>query len=202
MKKVLLALTIASAMILTGCSHVNVAATVGSTKITQANLQKSIDTVLAERVGTDQAGMQLQSGEDLTRGQLRFHLISALFRQIASEAKIKVTKAEIDARRASIVKQVGGEKGLPDALAGANIASVDLDAYLELLILSDKIGEAAVAAGVDKNSVNDQIQRLVAAKAAKEKIDVNPRYGKWDYAMADLVAVDSANSAVSPAATP
>jgi SurA N-terminal domain len=201
-KKVLLALTIASAMILTGCSHVNVAATVGSTKITQADLQKSIDTVLAERVGTDQAGMQLQSGEDLTRGQLRFHLISALFRQIASEAKIKVTKAEIDARRASIVKQVGGEKGLPDALAGANIASVDLDAYLELLILSDKIGEAAVAAGVDKNSVNDQIQRLVAAKAAKEKIDVNPRYGKWDYAMADLVAVDSANSAVSPAATP
>jgi len=201
-KKVLLALTIASAMILTGCSHVNVAATVGSTKITQADLQKSIDTVLAERVGTDQAGMQLQSGEDLTRGQLRFHLISVLFRQIASEAKIKVTKAEIDARRASIVKQVGGEKGLPDALAGANIASVDLDAYLELLILSDKIGEAAVAAGVDKNSVNDQIQRLVAAKAAKEKIDVNPRYGKWDYAMADLVAVDSANSAVSPAATP
>jgi len=201
-KKVLLALTIASAMILTGCSHVNVAATVGSTKITQADLQKSIDTVLAERVGTNQAGMQLQSGEDLTRGQLRFHLISALFRQIASEAKIKVTKAEIDARRASIVKQVGGEKGLPDALAGANIASVDLDAYLELLILSDKIGEAAVAAGVDKNSVNDQIQRLVAAKAAKEKIDVNPRYGKWDYAMADLVAVDSANSAVSPAATP
>ena len=202
MKKVLLALTIASAMILTGCSHVNVAATVGSTNITQADLQKSIDTVLAERVGTDQAGMQLQTGEDLTRGQLRFHLISALFRQIASEAKIKVTKAEIDARRASIVKQVGGEKGLPDALAGANIASVDLDAYLELLILSDKIGEAAVAAGVDKNSVNDQIQRLVAAKAAKEKIDVNPRYGKWDYAMADLVAVDSANSAVSPAATP
>ena len=202
MKKVLLALTIASAMILTGCSHVNVAATVGSTKITQADLQKSIDTVLAERVGTDQAGMQLQSGEDLTRGQLRFHLISALFRQIASEAKIKVTKAEIDARRASIVKQVGGEKGLPNALASANIASVDLDAYLELLILSDKIGEAAVAAGVDKNSVNDQIQRLVAAKAAKEKIDVNPRYGKWDYAMADLVAVDSANSAVSPAATP
>lgn len=202
MKKVLVALTIASAMILTGCSHVNVAATVGSTKITQADLQKSIDTVLAERVGTDQAGMQLQTGEDLTRGQLRFHLISALFRQIASEAKIKATKAEIDARRASIVKQVGGEKGLPNALAGANIASVDLDAYLELLILSDKIGEAAVAAGVDKNSVNDQIQRLVAAKAAKEKIDVNPRYGKWDYAMADLVAVDSANSAVSPAATP
>ncbi|CAB4777193.1 unannotated protein [freshwater metagenome] len=202
MKKVLVALTIASAMILTGCSHVNVAATVGSTKITQADLQKSIDTVLAERVGTDQAGMQLQTGEDLTRGQLRFHLISVLFRQIASEAKMKVTKAEIDARRASIVKQVGGENGLPNALAGANIASVDLDAYLELLILSDKIGEAAVAAGVDKNSVNDQIQRLVAAKAAKEKIDVNPRYGKWDYAMADLVAVDSANSAVSPAATP
>ena len=95
MKKVLVALTIASAMILTGCSHVNIAATVGSTKITQADLQNSIDTVLAERIGVDQSGMKLQTGEDLTRSQLRFHLISVLFRQIASEAKIKVTKAEI-----------------------------------------------------------------------------------------------------------
>jgi len=201
-KKVLVALTIASAMILTGCSHVNIAATVGSTKITQADLQNSIDTVLAERIGVDQSGMKLQTGEDLTRSQLRFHLISVLFRQIASEAKIKVTKAEIDARRSTILQQVGGEKGLPKALAGANIASVDLDAYIELLILSDKIGQAAVASGVDKNSVNDQIQKIVAAKATKEKIDINPRYGKWDYTMADIVAVDSANSAVSPAATP
>lgn len=60
MKKALVALTIASALILTGCSHVNVAATVGSTKITQAELQSSIDTILAERVGIDQAGMQLR----------------------------------------------------------------------------------------------------------------------------------------------
>lgn len=202
MKKALVALTIASALILTGCSHVNVAATVGSTKITQAELQSSIDTILAERVGIDQAGMQLQIGEDLTRAQLRFHLISALFRQIADEAKIKVTKAEIDARRASIVNQVGGEGGLPKALASANIASINLDAYLELLILSDKIGQAAQAAGVPAGSVNDEIQKLVAAKARSSKIDINPRYGVWDYAVADIVAVDSASSAVSPAATP
>ena len=202
MKKALVALTIASALILTGCSHVNVAATVGSKKITQAELQSSIDTILAERVGIDQAGMHLQTGEDLTRGQLRFHLISALFRQIADEAKIKVTKAEIDARRASIVNQVGGEEGLPKALASANIASINLDAYLELLILSDKIGQAAQAAGVPAGSVNDEIQKLVAAKARSSKIDINPRYGVWDYAVADIVAVDSASSAVSPAATP
>lgn len=202
MKKALVALTIASALILTGCSHVNVAATVGSTKITQAELQSSIDTILAERVGIDQAGMQLQIGEDLTRAQLRFHLISALFRQIADEAKIKVTKAEIDARRASIVNQVGGEEGLPKALASANIASINLDAYLELLILSDKIGQAAQAAGVPAGSVNDEIQKLVAAKARSAKIDINPRYGVWDYAVGDIVAVDSASSAVSPAATP
>lgn len=202
MKKALVALTIASALILTGCSHVNVAATVGSTKITQAELQSSIDTILAERVGIDQAGMQLQIGEDLTRAQLRFHLISALFRLIADEAKIKVTKAEIDARRASIVNQVGGEEGLPKALASANIAVINLDAYLELLILSDKIGQAAQAAGVPAGSVNDEIQKLVAAKARSAKVDINPRYGVWDYAVADIVAVDSASSAVSPAATP
>ena len=66
-----------------------------------------------------------------------------------------MSKAEIDARRASIVNQVGGEKGLPQALVSANIASVDLDAYLELLILSDKVGQAAQAAGVHAASRAD-----------------------------------------------
>jgi len=56
------AVTIASvaaiALFLTGCSQVGAAATIGSTKITQATVQTSIDTVMAERAGVDTSQMQ------------------------------------------------------------------------------------------------------------------------------------------------
>ena len=41
-----------------------------------------------------------------------------------------------------------------------------------------------------------EISRIVAAKAAQLKVEVNPRYGKWDPISADVVPVDSAGDAV------
>lgn len=202
MKRIIVLIAVASALVLTGCSQVGAAASVGSTKITQATLQKSIDTVLAERAKIDTASMQLETGETLNRSQLRFHLIAVLFAAIAEDAKIKVTKAEVDLRRASIITQVGGDPELPKALVGAGIASVDLDSYLELMIISEKLTQAATAAGVDQNNVGAEIQKLIITKANKLKITVNPRYGKWDSVIGDIVAVDAASSAVTPAPTP
>jgi hypothetical protein len=34
--------------------------------------------------------------------------------------------------------------------------------------------------------------------AAEKKVTINPRYGAWDAATADVVPVDSAGSAVAP----
>lgn len=202
MKRVIVLIAVASALVLTGCSQVGVAASVGSTKITQTTLQKSIDTVLAERAKIDTTSMQLETGETLNRSQLRFHLIAVLFGAIAEDAKIKVTKAEIDLRRASIITQVGGEPELPKALVGAGIASTDLDSYLELMIISEKLTQAATSAGVDQNNVGAEIQKLIITKANKLKITVNPRYGKWDSVIGDIVAADAASSAVTPAPAP
>jgi len=100
--KKFLAIIAATALLLTGCSQVGAAATVGDTKITQATVQGSIDSILAERAKVDTSQMQLETGETLNRSQLRFHLLSKLLRALGEELKIKVTKAEIDTRRASI----------------------------------------------------------------------------------------------------
>ncbi|MEK6648298.1 MAG: hypothetical protein AABY37_03180 [Actinomycetota bacterium] len=202
MKRIIALITVASALVLTGCSQVGVAASVGSTKITQTTVQKSIDTVLAERAKVDTASMQLETGETLNRSQLRFHLISVLFGAIAKDAEITTTKAEIDSRRASIITQVGGESELPKALVGAGIASVDLDSYLDLIVVSEKLSQAMTTAGVDQNNIGVEIQKLVVAKADKLKVTVNPRYGKWDSAIGDVVAADAASSAATPATAP
>ncbi len=197
MKK-FLAIIVATALLLTGCSQVGAAATVGDTKITQATVQGSIDSILSERTKVDTSQMQLETGESLNRSQLRFHLLSKLLRALGEELKIEVTKAEIDTRRASITEQVGGAASLPNALVSAGIAPADLDTYIEAISFSDKISQALIAAGVTEDQVGAEIQKLVVAKSNELGVTVNPRYGKWDPKIADVVANDSASSAVTP----
>jgi hypothetical protein len=196
--KKILAVVAAVALLLTGCSQVGAAATLGDTKITQATVQGSVDSILAERAKVDVTQMQLETGEALNRSQLRFHLLSQLLRALGEELKIKVTKAEIDTRRASILEQVGGAASLPSALVSAGIAPEDLDTYIEAISLSEKISQALVAAGATQDQVGQEIQKLVVAKAKELGVTVNPRYGKWNAETADLEASDPASSAVTP----
>lgn len=197
MKKIF-AIAVATALLLTGCSQVGAAATLGDTKITQATVQGSIDSILAERAKVDTTQMQLETGESLNRGQLRFHLLSALLRAVGEELKLTVTKAEIDTRRASIVDQVGGASALPNALVNAGIAPADLDTYIEAISMSDKISQALVASGVAQDQVGAELQKLVVAKAKELGVTVNPRYGKWNAETADIQAADPASTAVTP----
>lgn len=197
MKKILV-IVAATALLLTGCSQVGAAATVGDTKITQSTVQGSVDSLLAERAKVDVTQMQLETGEVLNRSQLRFHLLSKLLRALGKELKIEVTKAEIDTRRASILEQVGGVSALPTALVSAGIAPADLDTYIEAISLSDKISQALIAAGVTQDQVGAEIQKLVVAKSKELGVTINPRYGKWNAETADIVAADPASSAVTP----
>ena len=197
MKKFLAISAIASALLLSGCSQVGAAATIGETKITQEVVQGSIDSILAERAKIDISQMELQTGADLNLSQLRFQVLTVLIREIGKDFKVEASKAEIDTRRDGILEQVGGEAGLPKALVGAGIAPANLDLYLEAVIVSGKISDAIVASGVTEDLLGGEITRLVAAKAAQLKVEVNPRYGKWDPISADVVPVDSAGDAVT-----
>jgi len=197
-KKILALVAVATTLLLTGCSQVGSAATIGSTKISQATVQGSIDAILAARQGVDTSQMQLETGEILNRGQLRFHLLTALLREVGKEIKLSVSKAEIDARRQGIIDQVGGEEALPNALVGAGIAPNDFDQYIEAILISDKITQALTAAGVTEADMGAQISKLVVAKAKELGVTVNPRYGKWDATIADVVASDAAGTAVTP----
>jgi hypothetical protein len=199
MKKILAITAAVATFLLAGCSQVGAAATVGDTKITQATVQASVDAILSERAKVDTTQMQLETGSTLNVSQLRFHLLGTLLRELGQELKLNVTKAEIDSRRASILEQVGGEAALPNALVNAGIAPQDLDRYIEAIAYSDKISQKLTAAGVTEDQLGQEIQKLVVAKAKEIGVTVNPRYGKWDATTADVVAADSAESAVNPA---
>ena len=151
MKKVISIAAISATLLLTGCSQVSSAASVGSVKISQATVQSSINDIMSERSKVDSSQMQLEVGEDLNRSQMRFHVLSQLLNKVAEKLDFSVTKAEIDTRRASITEQVGGEAGLPTALVGAGIAAKDFAhelAWVVAVIGPREISKAPVRASL------------------------------------------------------
>ena len=198
MKKILTALVVATGLLLTGCSNVDAALSLGDTKITTAELQANVDSILAERAKVDTTQMQLDSGETLLRNQLNFQLLLAGFAEIAKELDIQITSSEIAGRRAEIIEQVGGEEALPNALVSASIAPEDLDGYLRAILTTQKLGEALTQTGVGEADVQARIQELFVAKVNELKVDVNPRYGKWDSATGTIIAAVAASDAVTP----
>ena len=198
MKKILTALVVATGLLLTGCSNVDAALTLGDTKITTAELQANIDIILAERAKVDTSEMQLESGEALLRNQLQFQILLAGFDEIAKELEIQITSSEIATSRSEILEQVGGAESLPAALVSASITPADLDGYLRAILISNKLGQALVQSGVAEADVQTRVQQLLVAKVNELKIKVNPRYGKWDAVNGQIVAADAAGDVVTP----
>jgi len=200
LKKILAVLTIASALLLTGCSQSNEAAMIGDFKISQTELQSSIDAVMAERAKVDSSQMQLESGEELNRGQLRFKILMHTFDEIAKELKIDVTSSQMGAKKASIIQSVGGEAELPKNLVNAAIAQQDFDIYVRAIVISEQISAALSQSGVADEEVSAKVGELLTAKAKSLGVKVNPRYGAWDSEVGDVVAANVTGDAVKPSA--
>ncbi len=198
MKKILTALVVATGLLLTGCSNVDAALTLGDTKVTTAEIQANVDLILEERAKVNTAEMQLETGEVLLRNQLQFQILLAGFDEIAKELDVEITSSEIASRRAEIVEQVGGAEELPRALASASITSIDLDAYIRAILISNKLGQALVQSGVAEAEVEGRVQQLLVAKLNELKITINPRYGTWDANTGQIVAADAAGGVVAP----
>lgn len=179
---------------LTGCGQSGIAAQFGKTKITQTEVQKSIDEILLERTKFDTSTMQLITGEELNRNVLRFDLISEVFLQIANNQGLKITKGQIDSTRADLIAQVGGEASLPAALVNANIAPRDFDKYIRTVIISNSLSDAITQTKIgDPGTV---IQQLIQDQIQSSGLKVNPRYGKWDFQAGDLTSFNPAGSAL------
>ena len=155
---------------------------------------------MAERTKVDSSQMQLETGEELNRGQLRFKILMHTFDEIAKELKIEVTSSQIGAKKASIIQSVGGEAELPKNLVNAAIALQDFDAYVRAIVISDQLAAALSQSGVAEEEVSTKVGDLLNAKAKSLGIKINPRYGVWDNEIGDVVAANVTGDAVKPSA--
>ena len=197
MKKVFGAILAVAALLLSGCSQVDSAATVGETKFELSELQTQIDTILAERKDVDTSQMQLETGEALTRSQLAYMISNLIIDEVAKSEKIEVSNSDLEAYKVEIYANIGGEANLPNILVNASIPSSGLEEVLRRDLVLRKLSERETAAGGDSAAVNEKIQGLVTEMANKLKVTVNPRYGTWDATTLTVVAAEPAGDAVT-----
>ena len=197
MKKYFIAAFASLALLLTGCSQMNSAATVGDVEISLEELQSQVDSILAQRKEVDTSQMQLETGDALTRNQLSFLISNILIDEIAKDAEIEIANSELEAYKIEIYQNIGGEEMLPSVLVNAAIAPESLDAVLKRDLILRKISAAAQEAGSDDAAINQLIEGLVAEKANDLKIVINPRYGIWDSKTFAVVPAEPAGDAVT-----
>ena len=185
------------AITLTACGSSAIEASVGSDKVTVSDVTTSVNNILAERKKVDTTGMNLPTGDVLALNELNFHLIAYLLADTAAQNGVTITPAEIAARRASIVSQVGSEKNLPKALVGANIASADFPMYLRTILYDEGLAKKVQAQGVSAAQTQAALEKLVSIVGAKLKVKVDPKYGIWDATRS--VVTPPSGSAPTPA---
>ena len=198
MKKLISAIFVVAGLFFLSACSASTAAQIGDTKITNELVQSRIAEINTERTKFDTSQMQLTVGEELNRSQLRFMVIATIFQKIADKSGIKITQAMKDAKKAEIYSAVGGADQLPSALVSAQMAPSDFDLYIQALLISERISANAIAAGVPEADAGNAIQQLVIELTKTEKVKINPQFGTWDSANGDLVAFESAGSAVKP----
>ena len=197
MKKSLALVFALIAFVLSGCSQVNSAATVGDREIALKVLQSQVDLILSERNAVDTSQMQLETGEDLTRTQLSYLISNLIIEELAKEQNIEITASELESYKSQIFENIGGEANLPNVLVNASIPSTGLEQVLRRDLVLRKISEKESAAGADESTVNSKIEALVTEKAKSLKVTINPRYGVWDVKTLSVVAAEPAGDAVT-----
>jgi hypothetical protein len=184
--------------LLSACSSTGSGVSIGKTEISASQIQKSVDEILSERAKVDTSQMNLDSGASLLRSQAQFQIISVVLDQIIADKKISVTPADVAARRADILTQVGGEAELPKALVSAGLPPSNLDKYLKIILISEKLNALVVSEGATAQTAGEAVTKLVTDTAKKLGVKVNSRYGKWNEATATIEAADNTGGAVTP----
>jgi hypothetical protein len=185
-------------LLVSGCGGMSTGVSIGDKEIKASEIQKSVDEILTARNSTDTSQMQLVEGPELLRTQAQFVIISNLLDQIAIDKKLDITQADVGARKADIIASIGGEGELPKALVGASLAASNFDAYLRILIISERLNTDLTATGMPQEQATEEVTKLVTLTASKLGVKVNAKYGKWNPATASIEIGDASGGAVTP----
>ena len=162
MKKLVSAVVLASSLIFLTACNASTAAQIGDTKISTQDVQSRIAEILSERTKYDTTGMQLSTGEELNRSEMRFLVVATIFEKIAEKNGIKITQAMKDAKKAEIYSSLGGQAQLG---AGAAIQQLIAEfSKSEKVVINPQFGkwDVSVADLVTFDSAGTAVKPITA----------------------------------------
>jgi hypothetical protein len=185
-------------VLLTGCSSMSSGVKVGDEEFSATLIQETVDEILVARKTVDTSQMNLVNGPELLRNQAQFFVLRVLMDQIAKDTGIEVSLADIAERRSDVISRLASPAELPAALVSANLPASNLDPYLKVLIISERLQDNYVKSGGSESELPLYIDKLVVDTANKLGVTVNPKYGKWNPKNASIEPSDATDGAVVP----
>lgn len=173
----------AAAPLLTACggeAHPGAAAVVDGGRISMGQLQSRVTEVRDAQRTAPQGEELIKGSGRLTRAILDGMIRDRVVRKAAEDAKVSVTRNEVQQTRGRLEKQAGGAKHLKATLLQQDgIAPGEIDSRVRMQLAVDRIAKKA---GIDPSTPqgNAQLGAELAKTSRAMKIDVNPRYGKWN----------------------
>ncbi|MFE7127382.1 SurA N-terminal domain-containing protein [Streptomyces sp. NPDC057617] len=175
---------LAAAPLLTACgndAHPGAAAVVGGERIEVSTIQAQVREVRDAQESTPDGAQLVKSTGQLSQAKLNSLIFDRILQEAADEAGVKITRREIQTTRQQAAAQSGGEKQFAAMLLQQGALSAgQIDSAIRREVLLNKLAQALGA-----NTMTPEGQQVVLADLTKtsEKlgIDVNPRYGSWDY---------------------
>ncbi|MEU3191166.1 SurA N-terminal domain-containing protein [Streptomyces sp. NPDC006992] len=174
---------VAAAPLLTACgddAHPGAAALVKGDRISMGQLQSRVGAVRDAQRATPQGEQMIKQSGKLTRATLDGMIRERIVAQAARDAKVGVSRREVQRVRGQLEMQAGGSKQLKAVLLRQqSVAPDEIDDRIRMQLLVEKIAKAK---GIDPTSPdgNQRLTKELSATSKKMNIDVNPRYGRWD----------------------
>ncbi|MFE2942539.1 SurA N-terminal domain-containing protein [Streptomyces sp. NPDC059255] len=175
---------LAAAPLLTACggeAHPGAAAVVGGQRIEVSTLQSAVRDVREAQRATPESAQLIKDTAQLSQAKLNSMIFDRVLQRAAADAGVDVSRKEIQETRAQAAAQSGGEQRFAAMLLqqGA-LSSGQIDAAISREVLLNKV---AGALGANTSTPEGQQKVLaVLTKTSRDMgIDVNPRYGSWDY---------------------
>lgn len=167
-------------------SQPGAAAVLGDQRITVAEVQQRVNTLRAEVAAQPEGAEAEQAG--LARRTVDDLVLERVVDRALGDRGLTVSPAEVQQARASDTRLLGGDRMLQrELLLRQNVSATGIDAfYREQLGIRD----LAAAGGQDARTPDGDVavRRALAQAGSELRIEVNPRYGRWDPQQVTLVA--------------
>jgi len=150
------------------------AATVGGTRITEAELANQVEAILKAQ------GRPLDAADaDLTTSTLSRMVTVELVEQASAQAGISITQGEIDTALAGYVAQAGSQQEVEKIFIDGGIAPAQIESIIVLNLRAQALGQVLLP-DAEPQAQGAELVRQLGQFSIEQGTTISPRYGSWN----------------------